>query len=127
MNIEYYRSAEDLPIRRFHRFNKYLMKSTDIGSDFQDFAHRIHTAIKFINTDNKAKAIVELSNMEICVFNALNELSPMDLAHAVMIKSIDDVPMTDMSEEGLKEIAEKVGDHITRLERDDKVAEIKKK
>jgi hypothetical protein len=125
--IEYFRGTEDLPIKRFHRFNKYLMKEAEVGSDYEDLMGRIGTLSKYIQHDLKEKAIAELSNMELCIFNALNEVDPKSMAHAVMVKSIDGKEQKDMSEERLSEIAEMLGEQFTKGELDEKVDELKKK
>ena len=37
MDVELYNSIEDLPIMRFHKYNKMLLIDAGIGSDLADF------------------------------------------------------------------------------------------
>lgn len=37
LNIELYENIEDLPIGRFHKFNKMLLIDAGVGSDIHDF------------------------------------------------------------------------------------------
>lgn len=37
MNVELYDSIEDLPIMRFHKYNKMLLVDAGVGSDLSDF------------------------------------------------------------------------------------------
>jgi hypothetical protein len=125
--IEYFESTEDLPVKRFQRFNKYLMKDADVGADCDGLLRRMASLSKFIEHDMKSKAVKELSNLEYCIFNAMNEQSPKTLAHAVMIKKLDGVLQVDYSEEGLKRLADKVGEFVTKKRMDSIVETLKKK
>lgn len=41
MNVELYDSIDDLPIMRFHKYNKMLLVDAGVGSDLSDFDRHI--------------------------------------------------------------------------------------
>lgn len=41
MNVELYDSIEDLPIMRFHKYNKMLLVDAGVGSDLSDLDRHI--------------------------------------------------------------------------------------
>ena len=47
MNVEIYDSIEDLPILRFHKYNKMLLVDAGVGSDLADFDRHIEKAIRY--------------------------------------------------------------------------------
>lgn len=126
--IEFYASPEDLPIRRFQKFNKNLMIDTEVGVNFEDYEQRTHKTVAFLRKGMLDEAIKELENRRQAVFNAFEEYSPKHLALALMVKSIDGVKCEDMTDEGLSVILdklEKIG--YTEKELNNDLGEVKKK
>lgn len=87
--IELFDSIHNLPILRFHRFNKYQMQSIEIGSTFQDYDQRMVKAMRFIQKGMKEEALLELENQRQTVFNAFNEFTPSGKTFAILVKRID--------------------------------------
>lgn len=104
MAIVYYETPQDLPIRRYQKFNKYLMIAAEVGETLGDYDRRTQRAIVYLNNGDTANAAKELQNRRQAVFNALEEYSPTGLALACMVKSIDGVTFNDMTNEGLQNI-----------------------
>ena len=46
--VELYDSIEDLPMMRFHKYNKMLLVDAGIGSDLNDFDRHIEKALWFL-------------------------------------------------------------------------------
>lgn len=130
-NIEFYTNPEDLPIKRFQRFNKYYLIDNEVGDTFEDYEQRTLKAISFLRKDMKEEAVKELENRRSMVFNAIENYSPKQYALALMVKSIDGVFYTDkkyLTEEGLEEILDKLNDiGYTRKELDKDLPKVKKK
>jgi len=126
--IEFYQSPEDLPIKRFQRFNKYVLIDVEVGQTFEDYDQRTHKAVAFLRKDMKEEAIRELENRRQMVFNAFEEYSPKHYALALMVKSINGVSYSDITEEGLNQVLAKLDEiGYTQKELELDLSEVKKK
>ena len=99
MNVELYDSIEDLPIMRFHKYNKMLLVDAGIGSDLSDFDRHIEKVIRYLNSPTPNMATVELENMRQNIYFIQSEVSPRHLAFAVLVKSINGKPRNDLSDD----------------------------
>ena len=104
--VEYYDTIEELPIVRFHKYQKMLMVDAGVGSDIAAFDQRIEKARRFLIAGKSDQAQLELENLRQCVFLIQSELSPNHLAFAALVSSIDGKPCTDLSDEGLRKVHE---------------------
>lgn len=104
MDVELYNSIEDLPIMRFHKYNKMLLIDAGIGSDLADFDHHIEKAIRYAASTTPNLAIAELQNLRQNVYFIQSEVSPRYLAFAVLVKSVNGTPCNDLSDDGLQKI-----------------------
>ncbi len=102
--IKIYDDIEQLPILRFQKFNKYIMKANEIGSSFADYDLRTQKTLEFLQAGMIQEAIQELSNRRMTVFNAYNENSIKGRALAVMVKSIDGIEYNDLSDETIDKV-----------------------
>lgn len=110
--VKMYDSIEDLPITRFHKYNKYLLIDSGVGSDIADVQAHIEKAIRFINSTPEY-AICELQNMQQAIHLISNEVNVNHMAFAVLIDEIDGVKVTDISDSGLMDVLNKIGDTPT--------------
>jgi hypothetical protein len=102
--VEMYESIEDLPIVRFHKYNKMLLVDAGLGSDLADIDSHIEKTIAFMRTGKQDSAIAELMNMRKAVFFVQMNLSPKHLAFAALIHAIDGKETNDLSDDGLKKV-----------------------
>ncbi|MGB0896922.1 MAG: hypothetical protein ACPGRW_06340 [Flavobacteriaceae bacterium] len=102
--INIYDSIEMLPVKRFQKFNKLQLLSSDVGSDFTDYAQRIATIGQYVGKGLQDLALKELENLNMSLFNGFNEVSPHSLSFAILIKSIGNKEYLDYSEDGLQEV-----------------------
>lgn len=123
--LEVYDSIEDLPVVRFHKYNKMLLIDAGLGSDMVDFDVHIERITRFLK-DDPAMATQELENLRQNVFLIQNELNPGHLAFCTLIKSIDGIEITDISDNGLKNILELISD-VSHTELEKEQHRIKKK
>jgi hypothetical protein len=124
--VEYYDSIDDLPIVRFHKYNKMLLVDAGLGSDLTDIDSHVERAIAFIKTKKPDQAIGELLNLRKNVFFVQMNLSPKHLAFAALVYSIDGKVCNDLSDDGLKKVVETLSG-TTKREMADIIEESKKK
>lgn len=99
-SVEIYDAIEELPISRFHKFNKMVLVDAGIGSDLADFDNHIERAIRFSKTNPEVTA-TELQNLRQNVYFIQSGISPKMLAFCVLVKSINGNPCNDLSDDGL--------------------------
>lgn len=87
--VEIYDNIEDLPIGRFHRYQKMLLIDSGIGGDIQAFDRHLEKARRFVMLGDKDNAGKELENLRQCVWQVQTGLSPRHRAFAVMVARID--------------------------------------
>ena len=105
--IELYESIEELPLKRFHKYNKFILIDSGIGSDLNDINGHISRTEQMISHDPRM-ALKELENLRQCIFLIVNETSPRHLAFAALIHSVNGKVVTDISDEGLKRVLDMV-------------------
>ena len=107
--VKIYDSIEELPIERFHKYNKYYLIDTCLGSDISDIDMHIQRAIQFIGSQ-KEKAVTELENLRRGLHLINETINSKHLAYGVLIAEIDGVRMDDLSDEGIRRTLEKIND-----------------
>ena len=121
-----YNSIDELPMERFHRYNKMLLIDAGVGSDISDFDARIERCVRYIRKGDNENAAKELDNLRQNVFLIINEQSVRDLSFACLVKSIDGEACDDISEDGLTEVLTKLGG-VPRGQMTDSLDSVKKK
>jgi hypothetical protein len=123
--LEIYDSIDELPVLRFHKYNKMLLIDSGVGSDLNDVNNHVERAMIYLKT-NPDLAIKELDNLRQAMFLIMSEVSPNHLAFCTLVKSIDGKPFDDLSDEGLKEMLVKIKD-ISHTEITAQMEAVKKK
>jgi len=123
--VEMYDSIEDLPIARFHKFNKMIMIDAGLGSDMASFDAHIQKAITFCRVNPEYTA-QELDNLRQNVYMVQSELSPKMLAFCTLVRSIDGKEYLDISDDSLKEMQKMFSD-LTVKEMTAQIESVKKK
>lgn len=129
--IVFYQSPEEMTIKRFQRFQKFLMIDNEVGSTFEDFDQRTHKSVEFLRKKMYDEAIKELENRRQSAWNSYTNYSPKNNALALLVKSINGKDYTDkfyMTDEGMEEIIDKL-DQIGYCKRqaDEDLDSVKKK
>lgn len=109
IRIKIYDSIDELPIKRFHKYNKFMLIDGGVGSDINDINSHISKILKYIVKDDKKNARVELENMRQLLYLVTEELSPKHLSFAALVYEINGVKVTDISDDGLKNVLKKLG------------------
>lgn len=99
--VEIYDGIDQLPILRFHAFNKMLLIDAGIGSNLADFDNHIERVTRFMQAGDNDNAAKELANMRQNVYMIQQGVSPEHLAFAALVKSIDGEPCDDITTDGL--------------------------
>ncbi len=126
--IVFYDSIEEMPHRRYMKFNKEMMRANEVGNTMSDVIKRIDRAMGFIQAKESDKATKELSNARMAYSYSQAELEPRGLALAAMVKSINGVESKDITTSGLQhtlEILQNIG--MTKKELNNNADSIKKK
>lgn len=108
--VKVYDSIDDLPMARFHKYNKFLLIDAGLGSDMQSFDAHIEKVVRFMKSGDKDNAAKELENMRQNVYIMLTEQSPQNLSFAALVAEIDDVEMNDLSDDGLERVRQMLED-----------------
>lgn len=124
--LELYDSIDELPIINFQKYNKYLLIDAGIGGDADAIDDHIIKVAKLISRGDSKEAIQELQNMRQSLFMINSQISPQHMAFAALVKSVDGKPVTDLTDDGLKKLLNKLN-KAKRSELIDKLVRIKKK
>lgn len=124
--VRIYDSIDELPIVRFHRYNRMLLVDAGIGSDISDFDGHIERVVRYIRKGENENAAKELDNMRQNVYMIMSGQSVNDLSFACLVESIDGERCDDLSPEGLTKIVEMLGG-TPRKELADEYQSVKKK
>lgn len=113
-----YDNTDDMPIVNFQKYNKYLLIDSGIGSDVDDIDSHIVKIAKYINAGDHKKALAELQNMRQNMYMVNCEISPKYMAFAALIHSVDGKEVTDLSDDGLKNLLQDIKEikHSTVVE-----------
>lgn len=109
-DVTLYNSIEEMPMTRFHKYNKMLLVDAGLGSDLNAVDGHIERAATFIKNDKRAEAATEMENIRQTIYLILQGMSPKHLAFAVLVSEIDGKPYDDISDEGLQRVVEMLGD-----------------
>lgn len=123
--LEIYDAIDELPIKRFHKFNKYMLIDAGIGSDLNDINSHIAKAMRYIDLD-KDKAKLVLENLRQSLFLVSEGRNIRHLSFAILIKYMDGKRIYDISDENLENIMGKLGETPTNL-LEQLLASVKKK
>ena len=124
--VTYYDSINELPITRFHIYNRMLLVDSGVGSSVSDFDSHLERIMAFLADKKSDDAIQELNNLRQNVYLIQNELTPKHMAFAAIITEIDGKQCNDISDEGLKTTLQLLKDvNIGTI--DNEIEEAKKK
>ena len=108
--VELYDGIDELPIIRFHAFNKAMLIDSGIGSTLTEWDNHIEKAIRFLRTEKPDLAEKELNNLRQNVYFIQSEISPKYLAFAALVSKIDGKAYNDMSPDGLAKVVSLLSD-----------------
>ena len=108
--VEMYEDIENMPVVRFHKYNKMLIVEAGIGSDVAAADSHLAKIAALVRQKDCDKALQEIANMQQCLYFAAESVSPRLLAFSALGRSIDGDPCDDLTDEGLTATAAKLSD-----------------
>lgn len=121
-------SSKQLTPRRYQKYNKHEMISLGVGENIGDYNNRMSKAIGYVKSEDHKSALAELTNQQQCLYNALEEYSPSNLAFAVLVHSIDGEVFKLYDEDSLEIVIDKLDEiGFTKEDLLSNLAEVKKK
>lgn len=124
--VTMYDSIDELPITRFHAFNKMLLLDSGVGGDVEAVKTHITSIYSHVKREDWKALVAELENYHQNLVFVVQNLSPRYLAFAALVATVDGEAVNDMSTAGLREVCAMLGDPTVR-EAGDLAAEFKKK
>lgn len=126
--IEFYDTAENMTMKRYQRFNKFVMIDNEVGSDFAAFDTRLTKALRLLKKGMEQEGFKELANWRQMVYNSFMEYSPQNMALALLVHSIDGETFTDITATGLQKVLDRLEEvGFTQRQAIKEVQEVKKK
>lgn len=124
--LDIYDSIDDMPVVRFHKFNRYLLVDSGIGATVSDVDKHLSRTIEFLHQGDNVNAVKELENLRQGIHLVEQGISPKGYAFAVLVKAIDGKDLDDISDDGLKAVMDKLP-NMTIKELSSLIEESKKK
>lgn len=124
--LELYDGIDEMPIGRFHRFNRNLMVDAGIGSDLQAVDGHIAKTVAFLKAGKTESAVKEMENLRQSIALVHEGMSPAFSAFACLVASVDGESTEGWSESELDALSERLkGMSVGRLRTE--TGEVKKK
>ena len=100
--INVFAAAEELPISRYAKFQKYALIEAGLGSDLKSIGSHFGKLFEYLTQKMNEEALQETKNLYYNIHLIMEEINVESLAFACLIHSIDGKEVIDTSEEGLK-------------------------
>lgn len=124
--VELYGSIDEMPMANYHKFNKFLMFESGLAPDAHGVIGHLSKMNELLAAEEYDKLRTELQNTYQSVYFIMEELSPVSMAFACMVHSIDGDIVNDLSDDNLKLLSYKLNRERAKVLRS-KVEELKKK
>ena len=108
--VEIYDTIDELPIVRFHKYQKLLLIDAGVGSDIVAFDQRTEKLRRYLMDGKVDKAKQELENLRQSVFMIQNEISPKHRAFAVLVAKLDGRECNDITDDALLRLTAELND-----------------
>ena len=102
-DFEFYDSIEDLPISQFHKYSKYILVDSGVGSDILSVTNRLNKVLQLIGIDDR-KAYQEVLNLRNSIYMVMNEEDTRNKGFLCMTYKVDGKVWEDFSDNGINEL-----------------------
>lgn len=113
--VTLYDNIEEMPIGRYHKYQKYAIIDSGLGSDLTNLDAHLQRAMAFVRKNEGDKAVTELQNLRQNVFFIQQGINPQLLSCACLIAEMDGIPQNDLSEDGLQHLIDQLTDVPTNI------------
>ncbi len=107
--VRLFDSIDELPVVRFHKYNRFLLVDAGIGSDISDYDAHVERVLAYVGKGDIDNFKKEFENLRQNLFLIMAECSPKFLSFACLVESIDGVQQKDLSQEGLQKVLNTLG------------------
>ena len=105
IEITMYESIDDLPVKNHMEFNKYMLLSSGLGTEFKDIdENHLSNMLSLINDKEKLTQVI--NNLRGLVWNILEGTNVNNLAFCTLIYSINGKELNDFSLTNLRAMME---------------------
>lgn len=115
-SVKLYASTKEMPVKLYNLTQKYLLQDMGIGSDMSAIDERFASIDSYLSAGKISEAIQERENQRFAFYTMIQGVSYKSLAFACHIHSIDNVKITDYSEDNLTAMSEKFDFSVYELE-----------
>ena len=128
VKVDFFDTAEKMTMKRYQRFNKYLMVDNEVGNDVAALNTRLSKSIQLLKKRMISQTVKELDNFRQMVYNAFMEYSPKNMALALLVDKIDGEKCEDITASGLQKVLDRLEElGVTQELANSTVLEVKKK
>lgn len=124
--IELYSGIDEMPMANYHKFNKYIMFESGLAPDANGVIGHLSKMNELLMAKEYDKLGIELQSTYQSVHFIMNELSPVSMAFACMVRKIDGKEVNDLSDDAIRLLSYKLNRERAQVIRE-KVKEFKKK
>lgn len=108
--VTMYDDIAEMPVKRYHVYNRMMLVDAGVGSDITDFDRHIGRALAYDRKEQRENLLLELKNLRQSVYFVLNNINPKMMAFAALVKKIDDTECEDLTDDGLRRVTELLSD-----------------
>lgn len=108
--VEMHDDISQLPVKRYHVFNRMLLVDAGIGSDISDFDRHLERIMAYTRKEQRENLLAEVKNLRQSVYFVLNGINPKLMAFACLVTKIDGTAYDDLTDEGLRKVVAVLND-----------------
>ena len=108
--VEMHDDISQLPVKRYHVFNRMLLVDAGIGSDISDFDRHLERVMAYTRKEQRENLLAEVKNLRQSVYFVLNGINPKLMAFACLVTKIDGTAYDDLTDEGLRKVVAVLND-----------------
>lgn len=125
--VKLYAEFDEFPAARKTAWHKYLIESGELENSLEGIKNRVAQTMEAVAGSRNEEATLLLTNLYYSLNAIESGYDANQLAFGVIVASIDDVPQTDLSAEGLSRLVAKCSAFgVTDKEMSDAVQDVKK-
>ena len=109
-SVELHDDISQLPVKRYHVFNRMLLVDAGIGGDITDFDRHIERVMAYNRKEQRENLLLELKNLRQSVYFILNAINPKLMAFAALVTKLDGKACDDLTDDGLRRVVDILGD-----------------
>jgi hypothetical protein len=126
--LKMYRAADELPMKLYSRFQKYLLVENGVGSTIEAIGTHFAKWFELQSHELHKEALEEGKNLYYNFYMVLQEMNVPGLAFCCLVHSVDDIEVVDYSENNLKALTDALSSlGLTQKVVEQAIDEVKKK